>query len=154
MYSKFLYTFICFYLVKNCMSAKEKYANLKRTIESIKKSCGDVCNQFLRGKKGEFFEEIHKNVECHALFNNSDFDKLSEFESPLMKIPKWLIPEYTYGDRVKIKYNYMDDSEGKPHNLDWSKNIKMIEEMMDTDKFEGSFYHICANRTPLLIRTP
>ena len=144
MYLKIIFVFICFYFDNfECIKSKEKYANLKRTIKSIKESCGDVCNQSLRGKKGEFFEEIHKKVECNALFNNSDFDKLSEFESPLMKIPKWLVPEYTYGDRVKIKHNYMDDSKGKPHNLDWTTNIKIIEEMMNSDKFEGelwSFY--------------
>ena len=79
-------------------------------------------------------------MPTQVLFNNSDFDKLSEFESPLMKIPKWLVPEYTYGERVKIKHNYMDDSKGKPHNLDWTKNIKIIEEMMNNDKFEGELW--------------
>ena len=141
MYLKILFVFICFYFDNfDCFKSKEKYANLKRTIISIKKSCGDVCNQSLRGRKGELFEEIYKNIDCPALFNNSDFDKLSEFESPLMKIPKWLVPEYTYGDRVKIKHNYMDDSKGKPHNLDWTKNIKIIEEMMNSDKFEGKLW--------------
>lgn len=75
---------------------------MKRTISSIKKSCGQVCDQSITGKPGKFFDEIRKDVNCQALFNNSDFDKLSEFETPLMKIPKWLLPEYSYGDRVKV----------------------------------------------------
>ena len=128
-----------FFLEKCILCSKEKYANLKKTVESIKKSCGEVCDQTMTGKKGEFFDEIHKKIECKSLFNNPDFDKLSEFETPPKKIPKWLIPEYTYGDRVKVVYDYYDDSKGQPHNLDWSEKMyKIIQDMYDTETFTGS----------------
>ena len=80
-------TYLLFFIIQNSLCSKEKYSNLKRTISSIKKSCGQVCDQSITGKPGKFFDEIRKDVNCQALFNNSDFDKLSEFETPLMKIP-------------------------------------------------------------------
>ena len=60
------------------------------------------------------------------IFTNSDIDKGSEFEYPPYKIPKWLVPEYTYGGRVPISYNYRDDSRKDDDSK--SKNIKLLED--------------------------
>ena len=36
----------------------------------------------------------------------------------------------------------MDDSQGKPHNLNWSEEMyKLIEDMFDADTFEGKQTH-------------
>ena len=35
----------------------------------------------------------------------------------------------------------MDDSQGKPHNLNWSEEMyKLIEDMFDADTFEGNTF--------------
>ena len=91
---------------KSKLSNKEIYENLKTSLKSIKESCGEICDQSITGKPNVYFQEIKKNVDCLALFKNSDIDNVSQFESPPMRIPKWLVPEYNYGGRVPITNFY------------------------------------------------
>ena len=109
------------------LTNKEKYKNLKTILSSIKESCGNVCDQsFLRHENAKSYAPKEKSIDCTTIFTNSDIDKGSEFEYPPYKIPKWLVPEYTYGGRVPIFYNYRDDSRKDDDSK--SKNIKLLED--------------------------
>ena len=66
------------------------YANLKRRIESIRMSCGQVCQTNMKGEPGKYYQAIRKEVDCKALFTNTDLDAASEFQFPPKKIPKYL----------------------------------------------------------------
>ena len=81
---------------KKCVkfSSKEAYTDLKKSIASVKESCGEVCDQTITGKPGKYFEKITKNIQCPALFSMDAIDLPSKFESPPMKIPKWLRDDF------------------------------------------------------------
>ena len=40
------------------------YENLKKTIASVKKSCGEICDQSIKGEPGKYFDSIKKNINC------------------------------------------------------------------------------------------
>ena len=69
--------------------SKTVYENLKKTVASVKKSCGEICDTTISGKPGKYFDEIHKIVDCDALFSNPDIDDPSQFHDPPSRIPKW-----------------------------------------------------------------
>ena len=122
------------------LSNKEAYENLKKTVQSVKKSCGDVCNLAKTGKPGKYFDEIEKDINCPALFSNPDIDLYSEFQSPPKRIPKWLRGEYDFNGKVEIVNQYLDDSadaDGK-HSHTFSKYVMLeIVKQFELDKFRG-----------------
>ena len=126
---------------KNKLTNKEIYANLKKSLQSIKNSCGEICDQTIEGKPGAFFDHIKKNVDCEALFRNADIDISSDFPHPPQRIPKWLLPDYNYGGRVEVAKNYIDEI---AHNSDvfqnWPKDIlTKMREMIKNDTFSGPY---------------
>ena len=76
--------------MKPKLSSKKIYANLKKRMESIKKSCGQVCQTDMKGEPGKYYQAIRKDVDCKSLFTNTDIDEASEFQFPPTKIPKYL----------------------------------------------------------------
>ena len=123
---------------------KQKYENLKKSLKSIKNSCGDICDQSITRQENntKYWNHIEKNIDCVGLFSNYDIDVNSEFEYPPYKIPKWLIPEYNYGGRVPISYNYRDDSKNDNRdnfgNIHWTTNLtKWIEDKIRSNHFGG-----------------
>ena len=100
------------------LTNKEIYENLKKSLKAIKESCGEICDQTITGKPGEYFDHIKKNVDCQAIFSDSDVDRVSEFEFPPHRIPKWLLPEYNYGGKVQVSNYYRDDTK-----VDERKNV-------------------------------
>jgi len=38
----------------------------------------------------QYYEQIHKNIDCEGLFTNPDMDALSEYEIPPKTIPNYL----------------------------------------------------------------
>ena len=83
-------------------------------------------------------------MNCRALFSNPDIDASSEFSEPPYKIPKWLVPEFNYGGKVKLGHYYMDDTNYEhagnvmfPNGL-WSKKLTdHINGTMTNGTFEG-----------------
>ncbi len=120
---------------------KTVYENLKKTVASVKKSCGEICDQTISGKPGKYFDEIHKKVDCDALFSNPDIDDPSQFHDPPSRIPKWLKDEYSYSGKIPIDYNYYyDDSKGQHHYSHWNQTIiDIITNQFDTDTFQGPY---------------
>jgi hypothetical protein len=104
-------------------SSKERYQDLKVSLEKIKASCGDICDTTKAGVPGKYFDYTEKNVDCEAIFSNNLIDRPSEFDSPPMRIPKQLMPEFTYQGRVEYRYNFYDDSKGSTHLLTWTKDL-------------------------------
>ena len=135
-------------LIHGKLTNKEKYENLKKNLNSIKKSCGDVCDQSKQeNHTSKYWNPIEKVIDCVGLFNSSDIDIDSEFEYPPYKIPKWLVPEYNYGGRVPISYYYRDDSKNENvklledifGNIHWTTNLtKWIEDEIRSNHFGGS----------------
>ena len=72
------------------MSSREIYSNLKRRLKSLKESCEQVCDTDIEGDDGKYYKSIKKQIDCDALFSNSDIDAESEFQQPPRKIPKYL----------------------------------------------------------------
>ncbi len=104
-------------------SSKTVYANLKKSIESIRKSCGEICDQTLAGEKGEYFDYIKKNVDCKELFANPEIDTPGAFHDAPRRPPKWLVEDYTYGGRAEMKYWLLDERHGENMLDKWSKEI-------------------------------
>ena len=121
--------------------SKTVYENLKKTVASVRKSCGEICDTTISGKPGKYFDEIHKKVDCDALFSNPDIDDPSQFHDPPSRIPKWLKDEYSYFGKVPIDYNhYLDDSKGQHHYSHWNQTIiDFITNQFDTDTFQGPY---------------
>ena len=122
-----------------------RFEKLKRTLKSIKESCGDVCNHRIDGKPdNQYFDFVEKDINCMALFTNPDIDANSEFEYPLSEIPQWLLADYNYGGYVPISYYYRDDTErtkiknGQIKHLQWTKNFTdLLEYEIQMKKFKG-----------------
>ena len=51
-------------------------------LNSIKKSCGEVCHTNITGIPSEPFDIIQKNVRCQALFENPILDAASQYDKP------------------------------------------------------------------------
>jgi len=123
------------------MSNKEAYDDLKRRLSSIKKSCGEVCDQTIEGKPGKYFDEITKDIDCPALFSNPDMDIPSQFKDPPIKIPKWLLDDYSYHGKVEINNGeyYYDNTVSKNHHNFTKVVIDICNDQMDRDVFEGPY---------------
>ena len=131
---------------------RQVYANLKKTIESVKKSCGEICDQNIKGKPGKYFDQIKKNVDCEALFSNPDIDDPSQLQKPPYQIPYWLLKDYSYDGKVRIEYDcpyglnfapcYHDDSKGQNHINHWDQALyKALDKGLDTPNggFKGPY---------------
>ena len=92
------------------LNNKEAYENLKRTVKSVKESCGEICDTKIDGKPGKYFDVIKKNFQCDPLFSNSDIDVPLEFKYPPERVPKWLRDDYTYHGKVEIVNDYYDET--------------------------------------------
>lgn len=124
------------------LSNKEAYNALKTTIASVKKSCGEICDTTIVGKPGKYFDEVTKNVDCPALFSNSDLDRPSVFEEPPMRIPKWLLDDYSYHGKVDMFNDFRDDSEPKEsiHFYNFSTwMVNTINDRLEKEIFTGPY---------------
>ena len=109
---------------KKKLSNAEIYANLKESLASIRKSCGQLCDvSMTSGTQGKYFDQLTKEVDCKALFENENIDNVGQFKEPPMRIPKWLYSDYDYNGRVPIEHFYRDDSKGSTHYTNWTKEI-------------------------------
>jgi predicted metal-dependent hydrolase len=51
---------------RDCLPQEEIEENLKKALKSIKKSCGQICDQTLPGTPGKYFDYIEKKVDCQV----------------------------------------------------------------------------------------
>ena len=133
-----------------CLDNKQVYQNLRSKVASIKESCGQICDQTIKGTSGKYLEFIKKNVDCQAIFNNPDIDIVSEFKDPPKKIPKWLVPDFTYGGKISISSHYRDDSIRNDddninsiywttENGDWNPANAIREKMILNNTYVGPY---------------
>lgn len=124
------------------LSSKEIYANLKESLASVRKSCGQLCDASVTGSPGKYFDQLTKAVDCKALFENENVDNASQFSAPPMRIPKWLYSDYNYDGRVEIEYFYRDDSKGSTHYTNWTKEMtELIQKQIDDGTLVGKQVH-------------
>ena len=120
--------------------------NLRKTIASVKKSCGEVCDLNKKGKPGKYFDVIEKNFDCLGLFSNPDFDKPLEFSRPPKYLPFWLKDDFAYHGQVEIKYgSYFDDMTRRTgtYKYDFSKNyIDAKNKRLDKGDYSGIVFFI------------
>ena len=142
----YLWLFSWFFILSNSvgeknskLSNKEAYVELKKTIASVKASCGDVCDQTILGKHGKYFDEITKNIECLGLFSNINIDLPSQFKEAPSKIPKWLRDDFSYNGKVKLFEDYRDNSKGQDHFHFTNQVIQKIQKELDNNTFVGKF---------------
>ena len=64
-------------------------------LNSIKKSCGEVCHTNITGISSEPFDIIQKNIQCKALFENPILDAASQYDKPPKGNINW-VPTYIY----------------------------------------------------------
>ena len=129
------------------LTNKEIYENLKKSLKAIKESCGEICDQTITGEPGEYFDHIKKNVNCQAIFSDPNVDRVSEFEFPPHRIPKWLVPEYNFGGKVQMSNYYRDDTKVDERNAvvanRWTKKV--------IDWIEGTYFNNTLKGTCILI---
>ena len=96
------------------------YKELKNNIVEIKIRCGSLCNieyddQFKESLSNRTFKAVQKTVDCYNLWHSSILDKASKTKYPIQKIPSYLVQYFTYNGRVKILYDYRDDTNTENH---------------------------------------
>ena len=96
------------------------YKEIKNNILEIKSRCGTLCNieyddQFEETLSNKTFKAVKKTLDCQNLWASSIFDQPSTMNYPIQKLPTYLIQYFTYNDRVKILYDYRDDTNTENH---------------------------------------
>lgn len=120
---------------------QDAYAKLKKTMEIVKGFCGQVCDTTLKGQPGKYFDELKKDINCPVLFKTAELDYNSDFKEPPMRIPKWLLNEFTYQGRVEVDYReYFDDTSGAIDRYNFSKAFyKEISDNIDSGTYASKY---------------
>ena len=71
-------------------------------INSIRNSCGQLCDTSRPGTPGPFFDHETAPIDCKAIYNYPYIDE-GHFGPAPQKIPKEFWNEYSMGDRVSIR---------------------------------------------------
>ena len=158
MLSWFFYITCLQIFFQTCQTSSNNHKNaekvLQHVIKSIKRSCGEVCDTSIEGVyKSIHFDEVNKNIDCPAMFNNPDFDEPLQSDKPLEKLPDWLIDEFTYGGKFDMKYDYSDESEGHGlHHHNWTKQY--FEDGYKEHGFISMLYNINFSQGLLITSKP
>jgi hypothetical protein len=81
----------------------------KVAIDSILKSCGELCDTKRTGSPGIYFDHMQASINCNALFNNSFIDSSHKLVHAPKHIPNELWNYYTMDNRLKVYKYYFDD---------------------------------------------
>ena len=94
----------------DCFTNKEAYQINYQNVDSIRDSCGEICDTDLEIERGseaaKFYRALKKNFDCEAVWTNPLIDEPSRFCEPPKKIPKRLMPHFTYNGRIGVKEFY------------------------------------------------
>ena len=102
--------------ISHCTSSySETHLKLKESVQAIQKACGELCNTYLghlivfkRGHQ-KHFDYLSKTVNCSALWGNSAIDETSHSCASPMKIPKYLLDNFTYNGQIQILPSYYNE---------------------------------------------
>ena len=82
-------------------------------LNSIKKSCREVCHTNITGIPSEPFDIIRKNIQCRALFKNPILDEASQYDEPPQGNIDWVHHTYrlhvlflSFFDNVNVYLNH------------------------------------------------
>ena len=98
----------------------ETFQDLKSKVNRIKEQCGSVCDTGITSTiMGKYYPQLWKNIDCPAIFQDSIFDKPSEFDFPLQLgyLPEFLKKEFDYNGQVKLTSAYADNIHGEQLNI-------------------------------------
>ena len=107
----------------------QDYEELRRALESIRESCGDLCDTSIssskpssecstsRGKQPQFFECLRKNVNCEELWSNPLMDAPSKYCFPPRFPPKFLRSNFTYDGRIELRTDSYYNELSMPHQV-------------------------------------
>lgn len=119
---------------------RKQYDVLKAAIESMRHSCGELCDTARTGRPSKYFNFVDATVDCEQIFANEHVDRPSEFRSPPQRIPKYLRNDFTYNGSATLENNFLDDSGGQTHLLIWEKFIfDIIDEQFDKKVLTGPY---------------
>lgn len=161
-YFLFLWPFVIrtvYSIEKSCVVKKthqETHSEIKASIESIRRSCGDVCNTTMTGTPGKHHPFIAKKIDCQELFSNPDIDAPGNFDwtnfplafkqNPDIKgkvpdhLPAYLVKEFSYNRKVKLIYSYKDESHTIGQPTIWHPaHVNRLIEQVKNGVFEGAF---------------
>jgi hypothetical protein len=88
----------------------------RQRILNVLEGCGEICNTTMVGKKAMFFEEMSKDVNCTALWENNALD-LTRPIGPPPDVPAELTYLFNYNGRVPIVYGIAETQHFVPGAL-------------------------------------
>ena len=77
-------------------------------INSIRKSCGALCDTSRPGTSGPFFNHVTAPVDCKAIYRNPYIDEGHSLKAAPRGIPKELWDDFTMNDRLPVMDWYFD----------------------------------------------
>eukprot|EP00277_Geminigera_cryophila_P046361 CAMPEP_0173085158 /NCGR_PEP_ID=MMETSP1102-20130122/21318_1 /TAXON_ID=49646 /ORGANISM="Geminigera sp., Strain Caron Lab Isolate" /LENGTH=350 /DNA_ID=CAMNT_0013964109 /DNA_START=335 /DNA_END=1387 /DNA_ORIENTATION=+ len=76
--------------------------SFKQHFANILEGCSDICNTTIVGKNGIFFQQLTKNVNCSALWQNAAIDQ-SRPIGPAPEVPPEFKNFFDYNGRVRMR---------------------------------------------------
>ena len=91
-------------------------------INSIRNSCGQLCDTSRTGTSGPFFDHVTAPIDCKSIYNNPYIDEGHSGPAP-KTIPKEFWNEYTMENRVTIRGCYFNQKylNSKARTPIWTK---------------------------------
>jgi hypothetical protein len=83
------------YLTSHFLTEVEK-------IESIRKSCGNLCDTSRPGIPGPYFNHVKIPINCKPIFQNPYIDEVNTFKVAPREIPSELWNYFTMGNRLEV----------------------------------------------------
>lgn len=77
--------------------------------EQVLRQCGEVCDTSISGSPGQWFNKVHKVIDCKALLRNEYADAQAGLVSPLSQIPGDLINDYSLGGESYLLTGYRNE---------------------------------------------
>ena len=115
--------------IKSNLVKTKQYKTLLNDIRMIKENCGELCETVDIDKSavlqsGNLYHRIDKMPNCDSLWNTSMFDIPRNFNTPLQRLPKYLIKYFSHNNEVELLYHYLDDTNSENHTTNaWGKFI-------------------------------
>ena len=106
----------------------------RQLINMIKLDCGEVCDTSSEGEPGgKYYNKVEKYFDCDTLMGSDVMElTLTRAEPPrLYEVPEDIREMYSYGGKVKLLNNYMNDAKGRGRLHTWTQEMvdKHVEDV-------------------------
>jgi hypothetical protein len=130
-------------LLRGHNTSKPINYNNTNPIEAIRQDCGQLCDTSRKGSTGPFFNHIHADINCDAIFRNPFIDRSHGLPKAPRKIPQELLKDFTMNNRLPVRQYYLD----KPYLGNKARTPVWTEQLIDSwvekakkGKLEGNYY--------------